>query len=252
MTENNIGTNNNGKQNLGDGNWGSQNCGNRNRGDQNFGYRNNGDQNWGDQNWGDRNFGNWNFGDQNFGDLNNGDQNCGNQNRGDWNFGDGNWGDLNNGYRNNGSYNKGDQLYGYFNTGKPEFRFFNKPFDEGKLDEVKFPKWLDYEVKPVNMTWVERDKITEEQKRQYTSSEITGGFLLVETIDDWEKSNKEAALKAWNETTEDDRQLTLQLPNFDADIFFDIFGIDVRSNIKTESEERFITIDGETYKLIKV
>ena len=213
MTANNIGTNNKGTQNDG-----CQNKGYQNKGDQN-----NGDQNWGDQNWGDQN---------------NGDQNNGYHN---------------NGYRNNGSYNKGDQLYGYFNTGKPEFRFFNKPFDEGKLDEVKFPKWLNYEVKPVNMTWIERYKMTDEQKKIYSSSEITGGFLLVETIDDWEKSNKEAALKAWNETTEEDRQLTLQLPNFDADIFFDIFGIDVKQ--KTESKntaiEEIIVLNGKKYKLIE-
>ena len=123
---------------------------------------------------------------------------------------------------------------------------FNAPYNTDVI--IKFPNWLYYKVIPVQLDWIELNKMTNEQKNRYGHSKFTEGFLLVETIKDWDSANKEAAQKSWNETTEEDRQLTFKLPNFDASIFFEIFGIDVRD--KTECSET-ITLNGKTYHLIE-
>ena len=182
--------NNSGELNSGNSNSGDGNSGNWNSGDWNSDDRNSGDSNSGYRNSGDRNSGNWNSGDRNSGDSNSGYRNSGDRNSGNWNSGNWNSGDRNSGDWNSGNWNSGNHHSGAFCTGKPEtILVFNKPC---ALDE-----WRDA-YKP--------------------------DFLYINPGNDY----KAAFMKSWEEADPVDRERVRELPNFDADIFFEISGIDLR------------------------
>jgi len=172
-----------------------------NSGNQNSGNRNSGDQNSGDQNSGYQNSGNRNSGDQNSGDLNSGHRNSGN-----WNSGN----------RNSGNWNSGNWNSGYFNIDEPPIRIFGKETSE-RRGEISFPSFLYFDL----TSFVSFDTATEEERIQYKSEiETCGGFI--KTLE-----YKDAFRKAWDNASEEDHEAVKKLPNFDADIFFEISGIRV-------------------------
>ena len=217
----NTGNCNTGNRNTGDWNTGDRNTGNRNTGDWNTG-----DWNTGDRNTGNRNTGDWNTGDCNTGDWNTGDWNTGNRNTGDWNTGDWNTGSWNTGNRNTGSWNTGSWNTGSWNTGffstvisKPTL--FEKPINlshEGiyNLPGMQVLNWS-YE----NNWWIYSKNMTKEEKQKYPEHETLGGYLKSIPF-------KDACILMWDNLTQDDKNKVLELPNFDADIFLKITGIDVR------------------------
>ena len=172
-------------------------------------------------NSGNRNSGNWNSGDCNSGNWNNGDWNSGNWNSGDWNSGDWNSGNWNSGNRNSGNWNSGNWNSGYCNSDSPKVRMFNK-MTKLNFDDITFPNYF-YEVSPVR--FISADTATYEQQKGHKKYiETCGGY--------YEKVEyKEAWRIAWNAASDEDRRKTLSLPNFDADVFFEISGIDVRKEL---------------------
>ena len=54
---------------------------------------------------------------------------------------------------------------------------------------------------------------------------LRGGYLKIHTY-------KEACKNWWDGTTEENRDIIKSMPNFDAKVFFDITGIDVRRGDK--------------------
>lgn len=143
-----------------------------------------------------------NLGHQNSGAQNWGDNNTGDQNHGNHNFGNRNYGDHNFGNHNVGHYNSTDRALGCFNT-KPnvEYSVFNKPSDV-RLALYELPIFL----RTVKLT-------------------TCSGHLR-------ENSYKEAIQKAWDEATEDERGAVLDLPNWNNEIFEEITGIDVETELK--------------------
>jgi hypothetical protein len=216
---------NTGSENTGSWNSGNFNCGNRNSGDGNPGNRNSGDRNFGDWNSGDWNSGNRNSGDLNTGSWNSGNCNSGNRNSGNWNSGG----------RNSGNWNSGDWNTGYLNTAKPTVRMFNK--DTGMTyEEVTeyIPNYFYFDL----VEWVAEEDMTKEEKEENSTYEITGGYLKV-------YGYKEAWRRAWDNATEEDRKKTLELPNWDNEIFKEITGVDVEREL-SESKD-MIEIDGRKY-----
>lgn len=67
--------------------------------------------------------------------------------------------------------------------------------------------------------------MTEKEKKDNPSHTTTQGYLKVYTY-------KEAWANAWANATEDDKKLLYALPNFDADVFKQISGIDVNAEEK--------------------
>jgi hypothetical protein len=189
-----------GKKNSGD--W---NSGDRNSGDRNSGSRNSGDRNSGDWNSGSRNSGDWNSGRWNSGDRNSGDRNSGSRNSGGWNSGSGNSGD----------WNSGDWNSGFFNSTKPTtIRIFNKECDINTWDNAKKPSFIYFDL----TKWIDFDKMDSVEKKNNPKAEACGGYL--KTL-----SYKEAWAEAYTKTTPEDIKLLKKLPNFDADVFFEISGI---------------------------
>ena len=172
------------------------------------------------------NSGNRNSGDWNSGDWNSGDWNSGNRNSGDWNSGDWNSGDWNSGNRNSGDWNSGDWnktcfSNGCFNTESPKIFLFNKPSDWTYQD------WLNSDARYILMNcpsnviaWVWDDDMTDEEKEQHPEYSVTGGFL--------KHIEKETGRQMWWDGLSDRKKdIVMQLPNFDKDIFKEITGITV-------------------------
>ena len=191
-TSSNSGLLNSGNYNSGNGNSGDWNSGNYNSGNYNSGYGNSGNYNSGNGNSGGRNSGNYNSGGRNSGNWNSGNGNSGNYNSGNYNSGYGNSGNYNSGGRNSGNWNSGNRQTGHFNTVEPEtINVFNSPCNIDLWNKAKKPN-----------------------------------FLYFSTLEG--KTYKESFQESFKSATDQDIKDLKALPNFDAQVFFDISGIDLR------------------------
>ena len=173
---------------------------------------NTGDWNTGNRNTGNRNTGNRNTGNRNTGNRNTGNRNTGNRNTGDWNTGN----------RNTGDWNLSSFNTGCFMTEEQPIMMFNKPSD------WTFRKWLESDARwllnhiPKNVTtWVYACDMTDQEKADHPEHKTTGGYL--KTLDE-----ADAAQTWWDGLDQCKRDIILDLPNFDADIFFKCTGINVK------------------------
>ena len=155
--------------------------------------------NSGDNNSGDNNSGDWNSGDYNSGDLNSGDNNSG-----DWNSGD---------------YNSGNSNSGYFNTITPKIKLFNK---DTEFTESEFLEKYDYPLSYFNIKltdWIFESDMTTTEKKKHQEYKTAGGYLKTYSYKEaWKISFEEKCDKTAAEKT-------VNLPNFDYDIFEEITGI---------------------------
>ena len=167
--------------------------------------------NSGNRNSGNCNSGNWNSGNRNSGNWNSGNWNSGNRNSGNWNSGD--W--------NSGDWNKTSFSNGCFNTVSPKIYMFNKPTD------WTLEHWLNCRARyllnqiddcPLEYVWF--DSMTDEEKAAHPEAKTTGGYLK-------DRTTADNARKWWAGLSADDRNIIFSLPNFDAEIFKEITGIDV-------------------------
>lgn len=160
-----------------------------NTGTGNTGIHNTGNYNSGNWNSGKYNSGDYNSGDCNSGTYNSGRYNSGNFNSGNYNSGDFNSGDRNLGSCNFGDWNLGNHNFGCFNTeGNQKIKIFNKDSD-----------WTYY-------TWL------------FSSARN----ILNNIPKDIEKR------QSWYDNLHlFNKESIKSLPNFDADIFFEITGIKV-------------------------
>jgi hypothetical protein len=191
--------------------------------------------NTGNRNTGYYNTGYYNTGNYNAGGRNTGFFNTGNYNAGNWNTGYYNTSDF-----NTGDFNTGDYHVGCFNTTCAEKAYyFNQLIDKNVWDNARKPSWI-YDLRPT--TWVPSGDMTPQEKADNPRHKTTGGYLRVNDI-------KEEWRKAYNNAKPEDIELTKALPAFDADVFLEITGIDLREPKKVSCEGREIEIDGVTYVL---
>ena len=211
------------------GNTGLFNSGDWNSGYWNSGDRNSGYGNSGDRNSGNRNSGDWNSGNRNSGDWNSGNWNSGYGNSGDWNSGDGNSGDRNSGDRNSGDRNSGNRNSGYGNKCNGSngvfcteedvnIRIFNKPSGMSLRDFYRSKYYDALCSAPFILTdWIE---YTDEEKAEDKDKALIGGYLKTYTME-------EAWANWWSELTDKNKEIIKSIPNFDAEVFKEITGIEV-------------------------
>ena len=186
-----------------------------NSGDWNSGYWNTGDFNTGDWNSGDWNTGYCNTGNRNTGNRNTGDWNTGYFNTGNMNTGNRNTGNRNTGYCNTGDWNSGDWNTGYCNTITPdEILVFNKMCKVSDWNEASKPNWMHVDL----CSWIYEIDMSDKEKDAYPSYATTGGYLKCYN------SLHDAFKESWDKATKEDKLLTFNLPNFDAEVFEEIFG----------------------------
>ena len=202
---------NTGKTCTGLGNSGDCNSGNRNSGNFNSGYGNSG-------NW---NSGNSNSGDCNSGNRNSGDCNSGNRNSGDCNRGNRNSGNRNSGDCNRGDWNKTSNAVGCFNTDLQKIKFFDKETD------MTLEQWWSSDARHLMnqvdfrpTDWICSNDMSDEEKAEHPEHVNTGGFLKV-------RDNTDCFKKWWNGLDPEERQIIMNIPNFDANKFLEITGVEV-------------------------
>ena len=215
----NTGLFNTGNRNTGDCNTGYWNTGNRNTGNRNTGYWNTGYWNTGNRNTGNRNTGYWNTGNRNTGNRNTGNRNTGYWNTGNRNTGDCNTGDRNTGDWNTGMFNACNWSTGLFNTEGKTVPIFNK--DSGLTwNEIINQDWykaiIENEFKSTEWIWY-----TEEEMKDSPIRQAIQGYLKQYTFE-------EACKNWWNNMLDKDKELIKGIPNFDAEIFKEITGIEVQ------------------------
>jgi hypothetical protein len=164
-------------------------------------------------NTGDYNTGDYNTGNYNTGDYNTGDCNIGNYNTGDYNTGDYNTGDCNTWECNTGSFHTGS-----FNTSNAkQAYYFNKPCDKALWDNSSKPSWI-YSPRPT--TWVPASEMSDIEKSENPGYIKNDGYLRKNDMkEEWEK--------AYNSATEEEIQMVRDLPNFCAEVFKEITGLDL-------------------------
>ena len=157
----------------------------------NMGKDNTGHRNTGDCNTGDRNTGHRNTGDRNTGHRNTGNRNTGDCNTGDCNTGDWNTGDMNTGDMNTGDWNTGD-------WNKTDYSSGCFCTEEATILFFDLPSDWSYQ------DWIDSYQI---------------GILYrmpTENRQSW-----------WNQLSEKEKKSIKSLPNFNAQKFHDITGIEV-------------------------
>jgi hypothetical protein len=159
-----------------------------------------------------------NSGHWNTGCYNSGSKNLGSYNSGSYNSGDNNSGYCNSGHWNTGSWNSCNYDTGFFNSVQSDtIRVFNKQCSKEEWENADRPNFIFFHL----TKWISSDDMTYAEKVENPEHKTTGGYLKVYEY-------KEAFKKSWNEADKEDRAKLFNLPNFDADVFFEISGIDVR------------------------
>ena len=171
------------------------------------------------------NFGKGNTGLCNSGNYNSGKWNIGNCNSGNYNSGDWNNGNHNNGDRNSGDWNNTNFSSGCFNTQEPKILLFNKPSDWTYRDWLNSDaRYLLNQIPQKRLKWVDFNDMTEEEKRLHPDCKMTGDYL--------KKIDAKASIQYWWDNLSDDQKAcVMNLPNFDADIFYECTGIIVEVEV---------------------
>ena len=182
------------------------------------------------------NTGYWNTGDRNAGESSTGDWNTGNSNTGDNNTGNSNTGDM-----STGSWNTTDKETGYFNTVNPtHINVFNKPCPIVIWNEADKPSFIYFKL----TEWILKSNMTDEEKTDNATFKTTGGYLK-------SYGYQEAFQASYAKASDEDKALLLKLPNFDAEVFKEISGIDVTVKATT-CEGKIVEIEGVKYQLKEV
>lgn len=132
-------------------------------------------------------------------------------NSGNWNSG--NW--------NSGDWNATSFSGGCFNTEQPKIYMFNKPSNwtlQNWFDSRA--RYLLNQIDGCPLEYVYLSDMTDEEKAAHSEAETTGGYLKERTVAD-------NARKWWAGLDAADRNEILSLPNFNAEIFKKITGIDI-------------------------
>lgn len=138
------------------------------------------------------------------------------------NSGDGNSGNRNSGYGNSGYGNSTNRSAGIFCSTETTVRMFNKE-TSFKWDEIDHPHFNEFYLNK----WIEESNMTDEVKKADPEFYVKKGYLKIYS---W----NEAWANFWRDTDEENRQKVLNLPNFNAQVFKEITGIDVNENSKKQ------------------
>ena len=164
------------------------------------------------------NTGLFNSGYDNSGNDNSGNRNSGNNNSGNDNSGNRNSGDCNSGYWNSGDRNSGDKNSGFGNSCNGSNGVFCTE-EDANIRIFNHPSGM---------------SLSDFHRSEYYDALISAPFRLTEWIENEQGKTflqtytmEEAWARWWNELTEDNKEIIMQMPNFDKGIFKEITGIEV-------------------------
>jgi hypothetical protein len=120
-------------------------------------------------------------------------------------------------------------------------RAFNKPCDYTYKEFRQ--KWGYKDVELPLTAWINKEDMTAEEKKSVNGWEQMGGYL---------KSGltyKQAWAVAWSKATQDQKDWYQSFPNFDAAIWLEITGIDVRKDSEADKKKREMIAKAEELKM---
>ena len=151
--------------------------------------------------------------------------------------------DNNSGYGNSGDWNSGDSHNGCFNTDNAkQAYYFNTLCNVEDWDSATKPNWL---YKPSLTTWVDEADMTDVEKVDNADFRTTGGYLRKNDMHvEWQEAMEGA--------TAEEIQQVRDLPQFDADVFKEITGLDLTTPKQETCAGKVVEIDGVKYELKEV
>ena len=197
-----------------------------------------GDWSTGDYSTGNRSTGHWSTGDYSTGDCSTGYRSTGHWSTGYRSTGNRSTGHWSAGNRSTGRWSTSDYSTGHFSTiDDTGFSAFNKPCTRKQWAQADIPSWLYF-----NLTeWVDKEDMTDLEKQDHPTYETTGGYLK-------KYEYQEAWKKSYDNATREEQLKIKSLPNFDAEVFYEISGIKIDEILSNPKE---ITIGGATYRLVE-
>ena len=101
---------------------------------------------------------------------------------------------------------------------------FNKPSDMTYCEWLESDaRWLLNQIPKNVVKWVYEEDMTDVEKTEHPTYEITGGYLKV-------LNESECGQLWWNGLSDEDKTIIKAIPNFDADIFEECTGIKVNKD----------------------
>jgi len=181
------------------------------------------------------------------GDYSTGASSTGICSTGDYSTGDYSTGDYSTGYRSTGDRSTGNWSISNYSTGHfstidySDFSAFNKPCTLDEWGKAKKPNFLYFEL----TEWIESEKMTNKEKEENPSYKNTGGYLKVYEY-------KEAWKIAYDKASNEEIKQLKALPNFDAEVFKEISGIDIneRDSIKVTANGKEVYISKDNAKAL--
>ena len=160
---------------------------------------------------------------------------------GDYSTGDYSTGDRSTGDRSTGHWSTSNYSSGHFSTEDYSgFGCFDKPCTVEQWNSAIKPDWLYFDL----TEWVNESEMTEDEKKNNPSYKTTGGYLKV-------RDYKDAFQKSYNSANREEQLLIKNLPNFDAEKFFQISGIRVDEDVEELTMEEICKRLGKNVKIKK-
>jgi hypothetical protein len=207
---------------TGYGSTGYRSTGNRSTGYGSTGYRSTGNRSTGDRSTGNRSTGNYSTGYRSTGNYSTGYRSTGNRSTGYGSTGYRSTGHCSTGHRSTGSWSISDYSTGHFCTvDYMGFSAFNKPITLPEWKNAEKPTFLFFDL----TIWIPTEEMTEQEKQEHPTHKTTGGYLKV-------LDYKEAFQTSYDKASEKEKEQLLALPNFDAEVFKEISGIDITQDNK--------------------
>ena len=147
-------------------------------------------------------------------------RNTGYRNTGYRNTGDRNTGNCNTGYCNTGDWNTGNRNTGYLCTKTPTATFFDMPTDLTHEDARRLIPQVDLSI---GVEWIASSDMSDAEKVANPNHATIGGYLKKHEL-----PLCESFPPVWKTLDDKTKQRFTDLPNFDADKFLAITGVDVR------------------------
>ena len=133
-------------------------------------------------------------------------------------------GRYNSGNWNSGDWNSTSFSNGCFNTTEHKIYMFNKPSDWTYRDWINSRACkLMQNIDNCPLEYISYDNMTDEEKATHPKAETTGGYLK-------KRTTANNARNWWARLDAIDRNAILSMPNFDAEIFKEITGINVNED----------------------
>ena len=191
--------------------------------------------------------GNYSTGNYSTGNLSTGHMSTGNYSTGFCSTGDMSTGNWSTGCRSTGNCSTGNWSISNYSTGHfstedyTGFGCFDKPCSHRQWRGAYKPSWLLFDL----TDWVDKSDMTDQEKEDNPTYKSTGGYLKVYDY-------QEAFQASYAQATREEQLAIKDLPNFDAEKFYQISGIRIDEDPTEEmTMEEVCKALGKTIKIKK-